>query len=354
MVTAPLLCALLAAAPTPKPDAPAQRPPPAAPAASSSGTAAPAKPGAKPSVDVPLPPPPVIAPPRAPAATPDALRAAPPTPAPKPKQALRLAMPDVKVTGELPPRQLALLEGALLAEVRKLEGVSAIGMGEIREMLSFEYQRQMLGCQADEACLAEIGGALGTDEMVHASVIVEGTTANFAMKRINMRSARVAGSYAKRLTRAGGEELLGAVGPAIQELFPDRQLRAGFVRGVDKAVALRLNPPPLPKWPFYATASAAVVAAAGGAVMGYLSSDAKDQYNSLAQRALTESVPGAQLKDLESTAKSRASSANLLFIVAGGLGVAAGVEFFFTDWHGYRTQLDVGQRAAGVRVGGTF
>jgi hypothetical protein len=59
-----------------------------------------------------------------------------------------------------------VLESSLLPEVRKLEGVSAIGMGEIREMLSVEYQRQMMGCQADEACLAEICGALGTDELV--------------------------------------------------------------------------------------------------------------------------------------------------------------------------------------------
>jgi hypothetical protein len=346
MVSAHLLCALLAAAPGPKPDTSAKR----------TTTAAPTKP-AKPSVDVPLPPPPVPLP-RTPApASPDALKTTPPPAAaalPKPKQALRLAMPDVKVTGDLPPRQVALLESSLLAEVRKLEGVSAIGMGEIREMLSFEYQRQMLGCQADEACLAEIGGALGTDEMVHSSVIVEGNTANFAMKRINMRTARVAGSHTKRLTRANGEELLGAVGPAIQELFPERQLRAGLTRGVDKAVALRLNPPPLPKWPFYATASAALAAGVAAAGMGYLSNDAKNQYNSLAQRALTESVPGAQLKDLETTAKSRARTANLLFIAAGGLGVAAGVEALFTDWHGYRAQVDVGPRAAGVKVGGSF
>ncbi|MFO0581649.1 MAG: hypothetical protein U0229_05215 [Anaeromyxobacter sp.] len=311
---------------------------------------------AKPSTVVPLPPPPTMAPPASAASpTPDLRPAAPAAPAPaKPKQALRLAMPDVKVTGDLPPRQTTLFETSLLAEVRKLDGVSAIGMSEIREMLSFEYQRQMLGCQADEACLAEIGGALGTDEMVHAAIIVEGKTANLTLKRINMRTARVTGTHTKRLTRANGEELLSAVGPAVQELFQDRTLRPGMTRGVDKAVALRLNPPPLPKWPFYATATAALAAVGGGAVMGYLSKDAQNQYNSLAQRALTESVPGAQLKDLETTAKSRAKNANLLFVVGGVLGVGAGVEALFTDWHGYRAQVDVGPRSGGVSVGKSF
>ena len=296
-------------------------------------SAAPCRPPA-PNLDVPLPPPPVLS--------------------VKPKAALRLALPDVKVTGDLPPRQVALLESALLAEVRKLEGVSAIGMTEIREMLSFEYQRQMLGCAADGACLAEIGGALGTDDMLHASVIVEGKTATFSLRRISMRSARVTGTHTKRLTRAGGEELLGDVGAAVQEVFPDRQLRAGFTRGVDKAMALRLNPPPLPRWPFYATASAAVAAATGGVVMAYMSKDAQSQWKSLAERSRTEPVPGAQLKELERTADSRSRSATILLIAAGVLGAGAGVEALFTDWHGYGAQVDVGPKSATVKVGGSF
>jgi len=335
----PVLWVLLAAAPSDS----QPKDPKAAPTSSkpdAKATAAPAKPApaaapAKPSLDVPLPPPPTTA-------------------APKPKAALRLALPDPKITGELPVRQVALLESSLLAEVRKLEGVSAIGMAEIREMLSFEYQRQMLGCAADEACLAEIGGALGTDEMLHASVIVDGQTATFTLRRINMRSARITGTFTKRLTRAGGEELLGVVGPAVQEVFPERQLRAGMTRGVDKAVALRLNPPPLPKWPFYVTAGAAVAAAAGGGVMGVLSKDAQKQWNDLAQQSTTSPVPGSQLKSLEQSAQSRASTANVLFLAAGGLAVAAGVEAFFTDWHGYGASVSTGPGGTSVQVGGKF
>ncbi len=323
MVALPaLLGVLLAASPAPARSKVEPKPPPP-----------PASPPA-PNLDVPLPPPPALS--------------------VKPKAALRLALPDVKVTGDLPPRQVALLESALLAEVRKLEGVSAIGMTEIREMLSFEYQRQMLGCAADGACLAEIGGALGTDDMLHASVIVEGKTATFSLRRISMRSARVTGTHTKRLTRAGGEELLGDVGAAVQEVFPDRQLRAGVTRGVDKAMALRLNPPPLPRWPFYATASAAVAAATGGVVMAYMSKDAQSQWKSLAERSRTEPVPGAQLKELERTADSRSRSATILLIAAGVLGAGAGVEALFTDWHGYGAQVDVGPKSATVKVGGSF
>ena len=33
-------------------------------------------------------------------------------------------------------------------------------------MLDFEAQRQAMGCDADDACLAEIAGALGVDEIL--------------------------------------------------------------------------------------------------------------------------------------------------------------------------------------------
>jgi hypothetical protein len=169
-----------------------------------------------------------------------------------------------------------------------------------------------------------------------------------------MRSARVVASDQRRLTRAKGEELLGAVGPLVQALFADRPLRAGRVRGVEKEVALRLNPPPLPRWTFYATAGAALAAAAGGATYGWLARDAKSQYSSAAQRSLTESVSGRQLKDLEETASSRARTANVLFVAAGVLGVGAGIEAFFTDWHGYRTAVEVTPGGAAVKVAGRF
>jgi hypothetical protein len=297
-----------------------------------------------PDLEVPLPPPPVLKP---------SARDLPPTPGSTAK-AMRVAVPDTKVSGELPPRQLSLVEGALLTELRKLENVSAIGMGEIREMLSIEYQRQMLGCAADEACLAEIGGALGTDEMLASSIVVDGKTATFTVKRINMRTVMVTGSDTRRLVRANGEELLGAIGPITQTIYPDRALRPGRTRGVAKEVALRLNPPPLPRWAFFATAAAAVVVGDAGAGYGYMAADARRQYRDLAQRSLTEPVAGTQLRDLQSTVSSRTSTANVLFISAGGLAVAAGVEAFLTDWHGYRATVDAAPGQATLKLGGTF
>jgi hypothetical protein len=119
-------------------------------------------------------------------------------------------------------------------------------------------------------------------------------------------------------------------------------------------VALRLNPPPLPRWPFFATTGAAAAALAAGATFGYLANESRSQYSSLVNRSLTEPVSGSQLQDLQRTTSQRARTANLLLATGGVLALAAGVEAFFTDWHGYRAAVDVGPQSATVAVGGRF
>jgi hypothetical protein len=263
---------------------------------------------------------------------------------------LRIAVPAVQVSGQLHARHVAVVQTALLAELQKLEGVFAIGPAAIRELLSVEDQRRLSGCGTDESCLAEVGGALGPEELLHVVVSVQGKTATLTAKRIGVRTSRFTGSEQRRLTGTRGEELLAAVGPLVQAVFPDRSLRAGRTRGAGKDLAARLDPPPLPRWPFFATAGAAVAAAAGGAAFGMLASDARNQYDSIAARSLDPSVSGPSLRDLDAKAVGRARTANYLFITAGVLGVAAGVEAFFTDWHGYRAAIEVAPDGAGVKV----
>ena len=65
----------------------------------------------------------------------------------------RVAVYDLERVN-IPEGMARVVTTALLAEVRKLEGASVIGMEEIREMLNFEAQRQAMGCDADESCMA--------------------------------------------------------------------------------------------------------------------------------------------------------------------------------------------------------
>ena len=114
---------------------------------------------------------------------------------------------------------------ALLQEVRKLEGVSAIGMDEVREMLDFEAKRRVLGCEADHECLAEIAGALGVDELLIGTLSEQADGRMIILKRVDQRRAQVRATFDKRLVVGNGEEFLLSVGDAIQNLFAERQNR---------------------------------------------------------------------------------------------------------------------------------
>lgn len=247
---------------------------------------------------------------------------------------IRIAVYELTRQEGVPERTSAIVSEAILAEVRKLDRSSAVGMSEIAEMLSFEEQRQLLGC-GDDSCLAEIGGALGVDQLVSGTVGVLGGTTMLSLRRINLAEARVMGSVTRRFPSGTGEELLGAVGPAIEELFPEMPLRAGRTRGVSIDAVQMLNPPPLPTWAFWTTAGASVAAFAVAGAFGWSATTAEAEYQAAAKRALTEPVSGAELKTIGQRATSSAQAANIALIAAGGLALAAGIEAFFTDWHGY-------------------
>lgn len=272
---------------------------------------------------------------------PELARATPPaTPAPKPetvRRAVRVAVLDARIAGDVPARVAAALNQSFTPEVRKVEGVSAIGSAEIRDMLGLERQRQLLGCAEDNSsCFEELSGALGSEELVSLDLTLVGATWALTARRIDTVRGRVAQTHLAQFEKRDGEELLAVIGPTVAALYPDRPLKPGAVRGVEPEVIRRLNPPPLPRWAFFTTAGVALGAGAAGAVFQALALDARSQHSSLAALSVTQPVPGAQLLALEKDARSRASIATALFLAAGGLALAAAVEAFFVDWRGDR------------------
>lgn len=194
---------------------------------------------------------------------------------------------------------------AVLDELRKYKGLSIIGMSEIQAMLDLESQKQIMGCDEDESCLAEIADALGVDSIVIGSLALVGDGHVIAVRRIDQHDARVAGSYTKRLEAEDGAEFLATVGPMIPALFPEHELRPGARVGVDPDVALRLNPPPLSPWVFYAGAGTAAGLLAGAVVLGAVSATLFfGRYTPLLERGKT--AEGAPLADLQ-TAQDRKS-----------------------------------------------
>ena len=328
----------------------------------------PPPPGAavKPAKALEMPPPPTATKPASTSAPAAATAVKPEMPPPPPGMQkklppLRVALFDINVVGEVPPRPLAVLNAALAPELRKLEGVSAISAAEVRDMISAERQKQLMGCGDEaESCLAEIAGALDADEVINVEIALVGTNYTLSARRSDMRRARVVQSQSRRFAKGDGEELLGVVGPLIEALYPDRPLRAGKKRGIEEQVVRKLNPPPLPKWVFFSTAGGTAVALAGGATFGLLSQNvATDLRQKLSGATGTNTISAAQVTQLQSTANDHAFVANVMFGVAGAFALGAGLEALFTDWNDDRAALAVTPVAGaggggGVIIGGTF
>ncbi len=271
---------------------------------------------------------------------------------PKPSAApMRVAVLDPQKSGEIPERALAAFQASLVPELRKLQGVSAVGMSDIRDMLGLEKQRQLLGC-GDEGCLAEIGGALGVDEVITIQLALTGERYSLSMRRINMRKAKMIGAEHKVFDQRDGEELLAIVGPMVEALYPDRQLKEGKVRGVEEAVIKRLNPPPLPRWVFVATGVAAVAAAGAGGAFSLVQQEKWNSWNDMVQASKETPQRGSALMERQKETQAAFDTSIALYCTAGGLALVAAIEAFFTDWHDDQVNFAVGPN--GVGVSGTF
>ena len=74
----------------------------------------------------------------------------------------------------------------LLSEIDKLKIYNIMGKSDITAMLGFEQEKQIIGCESDTNCIAEIGGALGVEKIVAGSVGKLGEKYLINVKLINM------------------------------------------------------------------------------------------------------------------------------------------------------------------------
>lgn len=227
-----------------------------------------------------------------------------------------------------------IVSNSLLDEIRKLEGVSAIGMEEITQMISLEAQKQIMGCDESESCLAEIAGALGVDEIITGQLTEAADGRTFLIRRINQRRAAVIGTVTKRLKIGSGEEFLLALGPAVEELYAERKNRPGTHRGVPDEIALRLNPPPLPVWSTWTTFAASATALAASGLFYGLAYQENQFYNSGAWEN-TDTLEGSELTGAYNAGQTYEQAGVGALIAGGSLALSALVMSFFTDWEGH-------------------
>lgn len=253
-----------------------------------------------------------------------------------PMQVVSVGFVDPVVYG-IDPSLADVVSIALVAEVRKHQGLSVLSMQEVKAMLQQEGNRQMLGC-AEDSCLGELAEALGFDEIVVTTMSEVDAGHVLQVKRLNQQEAKAIRGVTKRVEANGGEGLLAAVGPLVDELFPNHPLRAGVKRGVSPEVALSLNPPPisLGLWGSLAGTSIGLLAAAS------ISAVAASVLQAAAQAQVDASITGPPA-DGRTVVTTLGAATVLTYgayaagIAGFGLAGATGALSFITNWRGYGT-----------------
>jgi hypothetical protein len=103
-------------------------------------------------------------------------------------------------------------------EVRRLRPESRVFSSEdVRALLTHQKDRLILGCGADAGCMAELGGALGADEIVAGRLGRLGETYVVELRRVEVAQARSLGSATRTVRRP--DAIASAVVALVAELF---------------------------------------------------------------------------------------------------------------------------------------
>jgi hypothetical protein len=128
---------------------------------------------------------------------------------------VKVALLPLTPLGGVPKETTQLMGDALAGELRRRPGVSVLTQADLTALLGVERSRQMLGC-TDSGCMAELGGALGADRVIHGSIGRVGGSLVVNLSALDPRKARTTASATERLRDAGDEALLDVL-PALAD-----------------------------------------------------------------------------------------------------------------------------------------
>jgi TolB-like protein len=132
-------------------------------------------------------------------------------------ETLSIAVLDFASKGGITQEQMDSLSDMVAVQIRRLGDYRVIGKADIYALLSLEEQKRTMGC-TDNVCVAEIGGALGVEQMVTGNVSVFGDTYLLNIKLFNVRESNVIRAISRRVS--GDEaDLLEEIPDVVTELF---------------------------------------------------------------------------------------------------------------------------------------
>lgn len=124
--------------------------------------------------------------------------------------------------GEVDRAAVALFGEALAGELRRRPGVSVLADSDVAALLGAERRRQLVAGCSDAGCLAELGGALGADRVIHGTVGRVGGSLLVTLSSLDARRARGVASVSERLQGAGDEAFLDALPAMVDRLLAEQ------------------------------------------------------------------------------------------------------------------------------------
>lgn len=158
---------------------------------------------------------------------------------------LKLVLLPLSPKGDVKRETVAVFDEALAGELRRRPGVSVLTESDVAALLGVEKKRQILSGCSDSGCLAELGGALGADRVVHGSVGRVGSSLVVTISSLDAPKSRTVASVSERLKGAGDEAFLDAL-PAMVDKLLSEPVRPATSPAASPAGGTKLSDPPPP------------------------------------------------------------------------------------------------------------
>jgi len=128
----------------------------------------------------------------------------------------RIAVLDVQYAGAGDRKTVEGLSALLASEVARRPSLTVIAGADLRALVGFERQKQLLGC-SESSCIAELAGALGVAWLVSSEVSKVGSTWLLSLTLLDANKAVAQG----RLTRKAwsDDQLVEETSNAVDELL---------------------------------------------------------------------------------------------------------------------------------------
>ena len=140
--------------------------------------------------------------------------------APKPaSKQTRVAVSEVEAGPSVDPKLAHFVTTLVTSELRRQPNLVITSQEDVKNLLGFERQKALLGC-VETSCLAEIGGALGVEQIVTGSMAKIGESIVLVLRAIDVRHGAVLREVTRRLRRASQDTLLDALPAAVAQLYP--------------------------------------------------------------------------------------------------------------------------------------